>query len=57
MDGKLTISNMEFLNEYRDHNSPIYMTIKRELEDGIKDALLSNDQTSHDINVKVMNLT
>lgn len=48
---------MEFLNEYRDHNSPIYMTIKRELEDGIKDALLSNDQTSHDINVKVMNLT
>lgn len=48
---------MEFLNEYRDHNSPIYKTIKRELEDGIKDALLTNHQIGHDINVKVMNLT
>lgn len=48
---------MEFLDEYRNHNSPIYMTIKRELEDGIKDALLSNHNIGHDITVKVMNLT
>lgn len=44
---------MEFLDEYNDHNSPIYTTIAREIELGIKESL----QDYKNVNIKVLNLT
>lgn len=52
LDGRLRIANVEFLEEYADHASPIYRTITRELESDIKESL---DDDS--LNVKVLNLT
>lgn len=52
-NGKLKIDNTEFLEEYKDHNSPIYQTITREIEDGLMEAF-KDYKTAH---VKVLNLT
>lgn len=53
MNGKLKIENHEFLEEYKDHNSPIYQTIAREIEQGIMESL----DDYENIHVKVLNLT
>lgn len=53
MNGKLKIENMEFLEEYKDHNSFIYQTLTREIEEGIRESLHEYD----DIKVKVLNLS
>lgn len=53
VNGKFKIDNHEFLEEYKDHNSPIYQTIAREIEAGLMESL-------HDyknVHVKVVDLT
>lgn len=44
---------MEFLEEYKDHNSPIYQTIAREIELGLMESM----QDYKNIHIKVLNLT
>lgn len=53
MNGKFKIENHEFLEEYMNHNSPVYQTIAREIQEGIMESL-SEYQNVH---VKVLNLT
>lgn len=53
MNGRFKIENHEFNEEYKDHNSPIYQTIAREIEQGIMESL--NEYKN--IHVKVLNLT
>lgn len=53
MNGRFKIENHEFIEEYKDHNSPIYQTIAREIEQGIVESL--NEYKN--IHVKVLNLT
>lgn len=52
LDGQLRIANVEYLEEYGDHTSPIYKTITRELASDIKESLGDDS-----LNVKVLNLT
>lgn len=52
-NGKLKIENTEFLDEYKDHESPIYQTISREIEAGLMESL----QEFNNVHVKVLNLT
>lgn len=52
LEGKIRITNVEYLEEYNDHQSPIYMTLTREIENGLKESL-----TDKSLNVKVLNLT
>lgn len=57
LEGQITLTNLEFLNEYNDHESPIYESLTRELEENIKDSLTSRNGGDRDeIFVKVMNL-
>lgn len=53
MNGRFKIENHEFNEEYKDHNSPIYQTIAREIEQGIMESL----DEYQNIHVKVLNLT
>lgn len=53
MNGKFKIENHEFLEEYMNHNSPIYQTIAREIEQGVMESLSEYEN----IRVKVLNLT
>lgn len=53
MNGRFKIENTEFLEEYRDHDSPIYHTIAREIESGLLESL----QDYSDVHVKVLNLS
>lgn len=53
MNGKFKIENTEFSDEYKDHNSPIYQTITREIELGLMESL----QEYKNVHVKVLNLT
>lgn len=50
--GRLRITNLEYLNEYADHTTPLYQSITRELESDIKESL--QDDT---VIVKVLNIT
>lgn len=52
LEGKIRITNVEYLEEYNDHQSPIYKTITREIENDIKESLKDTS-----LNVKVLNLT
>lgn len=52
LEGMLRITNVEYLEEYNDHQSPIYKTITRDIENDIKESL-----TDTRLNVKVMNLS
>lgn len=53
MNGRFKIENHAFNEEYKDHNSPIYQTIAREIEQGITESLNEYEN----IHVKVLNLT
>lgn len=53
MNGRFKIENHEFNEEYKDHSSPIYQTIAREIEEGIMESLNEYEN----IHVKVLNLT
>lgn len=52
-DGKLKIENTEFLEEYKDHDSPIYHTIAGEIENGLMESL----KDYKNVHVRVLNLT
>lgn len=53
VNGRFKIENTEFLEEYSNHNSPIYQTIVREIESGLMESL----QDYNDVHVKVLNLS
>lgn len=53
LNGRLKIENMEFLEQYSDHNSAIYQTLAREIEEGVAESL----NAYKDVHVKVLNLT
>lgn len=53
LNGRLKIDNTEFLDQYSDHNSFIYKTLTREIEEGIEESLADYN----DAKVKVLNLT
>lgn len=55
LEGQITLANLEFLDEYNDHKSPIYQGLTRLLEDDIKRALFPRS-SSDNVYVKVMNL-
>lgn len=57
LEGQLKITNHEFINEYNDHNSPIYQRITTELMEGIKEVLSTTTDIVDEINVKILNLT
>lgn len=52
LEGKMRITNHEFLDEYADHDSPIYRVISREIENDIATSI--NDDS---VVVKVLNIT
>lgn len=52
-DGKLKIENTEFLEEYKDHDSPIYHTIAGEIENGLMESM----KDYKNVHVRVLNLT
>lgn len=54
LEGQITLDNLEFLSEYNDHNSTVYKSLTRELEENIKATLSRN--SNEEIYVKVMNL-
>lgn len=56
LEGQLTISNLEYLREYANTNSPIYKSITTELTNAIKEALSSSNKRDGEINVKIMSL-
>lgn len=53
VDGQMKIVNTEFLEEYKDHDSHIYQTISREIEEGLMESM----EEYSDVHVKVLNLT
>lgn len=53
INGKLKIVNTEFLEEYKDHDSPIYHTIAGEIENGLMESL----KDYKNVHVRVLNLT
>lgn len=55
VNGRFKIENTEFLDEYRDHDSPIYQTIAREIEAGLLESL--HDYKDDNVHVKVLNLS
>ncbi|XP_055326468.1 uro-adherence factor A-like isoform X3 [Sitodiplosis mosellana] len=52
-DGKFKIENTEFLEEYKDHDSPIYHTIAGEIENGVMESM----KDYKNVHVRVLNLT
>lgn len=52
-DGRFKIENTEFLEEYKDHNSPIYHTIAGEIENGLMESM----KDYKNVHVRVLNLT
>lgn len=55
LEGQITLTNLEFLDEYSDHKSPIYKGLTNLLEGDIKRALFPRS-TPDEVFVKVMNL-
>lgn len=55
LEGQITLSNFEYLEEYSDHNSPIYQSLASDLERDIKESLFPGFP-SDEINVKVMSM-
>lgn len=53
INGQLKIVNFEYLVDYDNHNNPLYQTVARELEEGIKESMAGRD----DVVIKVLNLT
>lgn len=57
IDAKLKITNMEFRDDYNDHESPAYKSLTKTLEEEIKKSITSSLEMVDDVNVKIMNLT
>lgn len=57
IDAKLKITNMEFRDDYNDHESPAYKSLTKSLEQEIKKSVTSSLDMIDDFNVKIMNLT
>lgn len=55
LEGQITLTNLEFLDEYSDHKSPVYKGLTKTLEEDIKRALFPRS-TPDEVFVKVMNL-
>lgn len=48
---------MEFIDAYSNHESPIYKSLTKVLENEIKKSMASDLNMLDDVNVKIMNLT
>ncbi len=55
LEGQITLTNLEFLDEYSDHKSPVYKGLTKMLEEDIKRALFPRS-TPDEVFVQVMNL-
>lgn len=53
IDGRFKIENSDFMDEYKDHDSPIYHEIVSDIESGIMESL----QSFNNVHVKVFNLS
>lgn len=57
IDAKLKITNLEFRDDYSDHESLAYKSLTKSLENEIKKSITSSLDMVDDVNVKIMNLT
>ncbi len=54
VDAKLKITNLEFRDDYNDHESLAYKSLTESLENEIKKSII---EMVDDVHVKIMNLT
>lgn len=57
VDAQLKITNLEFIDDYINHDSLAYKSLSQSLENEIKKSITSNLDMVGDVNVKIMNLT
>lgn len=57
IDAKLKITNLEFRDDYNDHESLAFKSLTKSLETEIKKSITSSLEMIDDVNVKIMNLT
>lgn len=56
LEGQLTLQNLEFLDEYSNHESEMYKNLAQGVEREIREALQRTNPERGDVNVRVTNM-
>jgi SEA domain len=56
LDGQLTLTNAQFLNDYNDQNSSAFKSMAAELQEGLRKALQTPGKNDEEFFVKILSL-